>query len=163
MDKIKELKNRLRYNKKTGYILTGEDVKTILDLLSNTSDYNVKTLKLQYTATDLINLTDKALLDLTGTSSFVELLSVSSSLVGTPMNEPGTIYVYLGEPGTATGMYSGAPCSSTDQYYYFRKVEDTGFNDLNKQKICISNQGGLTGGDTDTLLTIYITYSVHAN
>lgn len=163
MDKIKELKSRLRYNKNNSYLLTGKDVKTIIDLLADTSNYSVKTLKLEYTASQLLDLTDKTLLDLTGTNDAIELLSVSANLVGTPMDVPGTIYVYLGEPGTAVGMYTGGPCDLTNQYYYFRRIGETGFNDLNKQKICISNQGGLSGGDTDTLLTIYITYATHAN
>ena len=163
MDKIKELKSRLRYNKNSGYILTGKDVKTILDLLSDTSTYNVKTIKLQYTASQLINLGNETLLDLTGTSDSIELLSVSSTLSGTPMDVPGTLYVYLGEPATPIGMYTGGPCDLANQGYYFRKIEDTGFNDLNRQKICISNQAGLSGGDTDTLLTIYITYATYAN
>ncbi len=163
MDKIKELKSRLRYNQKNGFILTGKDVKTIIDLLEETSDYNVKTIKLQYTNTELINLTDKVLLDLTGTDKAIDLLNVSCSFSGTPMNEAGGIWVYLGEVGTAISMYSGAPLQSTNQHYYFRRTSDIGFNDLNRQKICISSQDLLTGGDTDTLITIYITYSIYAN
>ncbi len=166
MDKIKELKNRLRYNQKNGYILTGKDVKTLIDYIESVSDRTytdqVKTLVLSYSATDLNNGVTSELIDLSNTDKEIMILSVTAQLVGTPMNTGGTYWVYLGEIGSPIQMFEGSPSDLVNNYYIFDLNESVGLADINRQKICIWGEG-VTGGDTDTLLTIYITYKEYAN
>lgn len=167
MNKIKELKTRLRYNQKSGYILTGKDIKTILDYIeeNNTANTNnVSVLKFEMTANDMIDIDQQTLLDVSDTNDELLILSVTASLVGTPMTGGGDINIYLGETSTPIPMFTGAPCDmNPDNYYLFRSTTLTGFSDINRQKISFYNNSVPSGGDTDTLLTIYITYARYAN
>lgn len=165
MDNILDkLKARLRYNKKRSFLLTGEDVKELVEYfenLSNSVEQNVKTFKFTLSASEINDLGQRILLTAPVGKKF-EILNVSAKFEGQPMDNPSGLAIYLGEEGTPSAIFNLGDILQSPDNYISVPPNNTPTNVYDARLLSISGQS-VTGGDSSTLLTILITYLEYAD